>query len=73
MIDHDEDALWFVEDEDGYVHLGNASYMDEGMLCGLGSNNPVLVNWNTRSKIVTCPNCIRIIKRVRRARFKEEA
>ena len=66
-----EEEYYFVEDENGHVHLLHAGFMDEGTLCFLGPDNPVLTNRNTRKKVVTCPRCIRIIEWLKKVKYRE--
>ena len=65
-----DEEITFAE-EGGHVHFycGSISYMEEGTLCGLGADNPDVVD--TDKTVVTCPQCIRIIKLVRDVPFKE--
>lgn len=71
IMRHDEDLMY--AEADGYVHFycGSISYMEEGTLCGLGCDNPDVKD--TDKTIVTCPQCIRILKVLRTVPFKERA
>lgn len=64
-----DEPLRFVASETG-VHLCNPYYMDEGTLCGLGPDNEELTDMDVNAKVVTCPQCIRIIKRLQSVKFK---
>lgn len=67
-----DEPFMFVESESG-VHLLNPRYMDDGTLCGIGPDNPDLHGgWDTKEKVVTCPQCIRIIKHLMRVKINEE-
>lgn len=61
--------LYYKESQNG-VHVMQLECMDEGSLCGLGCNNPDLKN--TNKTVVTCPQCIYILKILRTVKYKEQ-
>lgn len=70
-MSYDEELTY--AEADGYIHFycGSISYMEEGTLCGLGCDNPDVKD--TDKTTVTCPECIRILKLLRKVPFKERA
>ncbi|MDR2650031.1 MAG: hypothetical protein LBB94_10005 [Clostridiales bacterium] len=66
--DNKDYGFYFKESDEG-VHLMQPVFMDEGTLCGIGCDNPDLKI--TRQTIVTCPNCIHILKMLQTVKFKD--
>jgi hypothetical protein len=64
----DAGSLAFKESDEG-VHLMQPNFMDVGSLCGLGPDNENLRS--THKKIVTCPNCIRILEFLQLVKYKK--
>ena len=63
------DEPYFKEDENG-VHIMQLDCMDEGSLCGIGCDNPELNN--TKKRVVTCSQCIHILKILAKVQNKKE-
>ena len=61
-------GLYFKETIDEGVHVMQLDCMDEGSLCGIGCNNPDLID--TRKTVVTCPNCIHILQTLRTVKYR---